>query len=1019
MSRIQPKTWALTGLAAAVGLLLVGLALWLGPATPSQGPVRPRIVDAGDLPMPQPLKPGEGGGPAKPMDQQGISLEQGAWVQVADETGRLAQQYSASRIDPERDKRLRMEQPRAVFYPRDGRVLTMRSERGNMRVPDRALESGRLEGSVVIRMYRAEGRMPDLQRDAPAMVVEADEALFDNRLGEIRCDRRVKVVTPELQFEGEGLTLLLLPDGKTIERLTVERPLSPIVVTRRPDAKGAPAAPGGVRGPMARPETEPGPEAWAPPEEPARLYRLVLERRVRIDRQSAKGRTRIEGDRLTAVFTLQGEGLGPQMASVRDSGQVFPGLGGAGLAPTLGALAMAVAPDPERTEIHYEGRLTMNLTADPADALGSRDDVRVEVDGREVRLDDEASEATIVGGLLRYETGRELLRVNGAPGQPFRLQSPRLDLQADGMEMDRRTGAGRIEGEGRMRLGKADGAAVEAVARAPAAAASGEPVQAAETIPGSERTVHMTWRDGVALAFEPGAEQSRLRQADFRGAVVADAGEVRLDAGRLVVECRPQGARDAVTRILAEGDARAVRVPEGSSLAGQRVELQLEPQPDGGSRPLQLLADGNVEALQREQRLWAEAMECTFVPAGSGERADLDQVRTRGAVQALVSRDVRIWAASMDADPSKKSVTLRGPDLLLVRGNAVADGMSEVQMDETSGHGMAPGPGRCRYYLSSLADDAPRRLDRPAAAGTPQMETTWRDGLTYRRIDPSASVLQLSGGVQAMASREARERDDLQAQEVLLWMVRADGVDAGGDASSLRRVRATGGVRLESRQWGCDDRSDEPRLLRLVAEDVTHDVATGEADVPTPGTLLVFDRDDEGVKSGPPSLFDGRGTTRFRWGQALAIRRVDGEAIYRITMADQAELVHAGLRERDTLTITSDAMEAIVERRDGGPAAATKELAQPADLGGAVKLQRVVADGRVLVRSPETDVECDRFDYDLRTRIASLAARPGRVITVLQKGPGAQPIPLRAESAIWDMENGSIRVIGAVGTGMR
>ncbi len=1013
MSRIRRKTWALTGLAAAVGLLLMGLALWLGPSAPSPGTSRPRIVDVADLPMPQPLKPGEGAGPARPIDQQGIALDQGAWVQVADEEGRLSQQYSASRIDPERDKRLRMEQPRAVFYPRDGRVITMRSERGNMRVPDRALESGRLEGAVVIRMYRAEGRMPDLQRDAPAMVVEADEALFDNRLGEIRCDRRVKVVTPELQFEGEGLTMLLLPDGRTIERLTVERPLSPIVVTRRPEAKGAAPAPNGPRGPSADPE----PEAWAGPEEPARLYRLVLERNVRIDRQSAKGRTRIEGDRLTAVFTLQGEGLGAQVNRGPDA--VAPGLGAAGVAPALGALALAVAPDLERTEIQYEGRLTMNLTTDAADALGSRDDVRVEVDGREVRLDDEASEAKIVGGLLRYETGRELLRVNGAPGQPFRLQSPRLDLQADGMEMDRRTGAGRIEGAGRMRLGKADGAAVEAVGRAPAAVASGQAVQPSESIPGSERTVHMTWREGVSLAFEPGAEQSRLRQADFRGEVMADAGEVRLDAGRLVVDCRPQGARDAVTRILAEGNARATRVPEGSSLAGQRVELKLEPQPDGGSRPVQLLADGQVEALQRDQRLWTEAMECTFVPVDGGERADLDQVRTRGAVQALVSRDVRIWAAAMDADPAKKSVTLRGPDLLLVRGNAVADGMAEVQMDEGSGNGLAPGPGRCRYYLASLADDAPRRLDRPVMTGTPQMETTWRDGLTYRRIDPSASVLQLSGGVEATASREVRERDDLQAQEVLLWMVRPEGGDASGEASSLRRVRATGGVRLESRQWGCDDRSDEPRLLRLVAEDVTHDVATGEADVPTPGTLLIFDRDDEGVKSGPPSLFDGRGTTRFRWGQALAIRRLDDPATYRITMADQAELVHAGLREQDTLTITSDAMEAVVERRDGGPAAAAKDQAQPADLGGAVKLQKVVADGRVLVRSPETDVECDRFDYDLHTRMASLVARPGRVITVLQKGRGAQPIPLRAESAIWDMENGSIRVIGAVGTGMR
>jgi lipopolysaccharide export system protein LptA len=136
-------------------------------------------------------------------------------------------------------------------------------------------------------------------------------------------------------------------------------------------------------------------------------------------------------------------------------------------------------------------------------------------------------------------------------------------------------------------------------------------------------------------------------------------------------------------------------------------------------------------------------------------------------------------------------------------------------------------------------------------------------------------------------------------------------------------------------------------------------------------------------------------------------------------MADQAELVHAGLREQDTLTITSDTMEAIVERRDGGPATAAEGMAQPADLGGAVRLQRVVADGRVLVRSPEIDVECDRFDHDLRTKVATLSARPGRVISVLQKGANAQPIPLRAEQALWDMENGSIRVTGAVGTGMR
>ena len=1014
MSRVRGKTWALTGAAAAVGVAVVLAAVWMLPSGGQPAEQRPRIVDAGDLPMPQPLRPGEGEGPARNLDQQGVSLDQGAWVQVADDQGRLSQQYSASRIDPERDKRLRMEQPRAVFYPRDGRVITMKSDRGNMRVPDRALESGRLEGQVVIRMYKSEGRVPDLQRDLPVMVVEAEEALFDNRLGEIRCDRRVKVVTEQLQFEGEGLSLLMMSDGKTIERMTVERPLSPIVITRRVDAEATPpAAATKERGPRAEPVPPPTP----PKEAAERRYRLVLERDVRIDRQTAKGRTRISGDRLTAVFSLQGQGLGGQLAR-QSPLPVRPGLAAGGIGASLEALAMAAVPEVERTEIRYEGRLTMNLTTDPADALGGRDDVRVEVDGREVRLDDEASAATIVGGSLRYETGRESLRVAGPPGGRFRLASPRLDLEAAAMDMDRRSGSGTITGEGAMRLGAADGAAVEAVGRTPAMAAKGSTTQAADPIPGSERTVRMAWREGVQLVFEPGSEQPRLRQADFRGDVVADAGEVRLDAGRLVVDCRAQGSRDAVTRILAERNARATRQPEGSSLAGQRIELALEPLPDGGSRPVQLLADGGVEAVQQGQRLWTDAMECTFVAAGADGRADLDQVRTRGAVQALVSRDVRIWASAMDADPSRKSVTLRGPDLLMVRGNAVADGMAEVQMDESTGHGTAPGPGRCRYFLRSLVDDAPRRVDRPAVAEAPQMEATWKDGLLHRRIDDASSVLQLGGGVQATAARDARERDDLQAQEVLMWMVRPDGA-AAADASSLRRVRAIGSVRIESRQWGCDDRSDEPRLLRLQAEDVTHDVATGEADVASPGTLLLFDRDDEGAKSGPPTLFDGRGTTRFRWGRALAIRRVEGPATYRVTMDDQAELVHAGLREQDTLTITSDAMQAVVERRDGGPATGAAGQAQPADLGGAMKLLRVVADGRVLVRSPEADVECDRFDYDLKTRIATLTARPGRVMTVLQKGRGAQPIPLRAESAMWDMENGSIRVLGASGTGVR
>jgi hypothetical protein len=71
------------------------------------------------------------------------------------------------------------------------------------------------------------------------------------------------------------------------------------------------------------------------------------------------------------------------------------------------------------------------------------------------------------------------------------------------------------------------------------------------------------------------------------------------------------------------------------------------------------------------------------------------------------------------------------------------------------------------------------------------------------------------------------------------------------------------------------------------------------------------------------------------------------------------------------------------------------------------------------VRTPEVDVECDAFDHDIATGIAQVSARPGRMITVLQRGVRAQPTPVQAESAVWDMQNGRIRLVGLSGSGIR
>ena len=1036
MSRRSRLPWVAAALAALAGGALLVLAVWVEPGG-ERKPVerKPRIADATDLAAPGALRADEATGATKDLASQGVALERGAWVQVADESGRLAQQYSASRIDPERDRWMRMSEPRAMMFPKGGRVITMRAEKGRMRVPERAIESGRLDGTVVIRMYKPEGsRAVDTAKDAPALVVEADEALFDSRLGEIRCDRRVKVVTDQLHFEGEGLTMLLTPDGKNIERLTVERPLSPIEIVRRVTPE--PAAPVEFFGPPApagpsglAPVVAPPLAAAAPP---VRFYKLTLEREVRVTRQGPKDRTRIDGDRLDAIFSLEGDAVGSNLALAPASGGA-EGAPAAGLPMALLAGAMAAPGEVlERIEIRYAGRLTMAVTEDAGDRLVSKDDVRVDIGGSPVRMADDTSGARVDCGSLRYTTGDESVAIASEKGRRFVLASPRLDLEATRFELNRRTGKGAIDGEGRMRLGGADGAAVQVVASMPAEAVkAGGGVSQPEgaAVPPSSRTVRMQWSKGVSLAFEPGAQASRLRSADFRGAVIADAQEVRLGAERLLVECVAQGSRDSVTHLLAEGAARAERQPEGSSLAGERIDLALEPQADGGSRPLRLLADGKVEAADKGQRLWTDAMECTFRPpadaGAASDRVDIAEVKSRGAVQALVSQDARIWAADMDADPAGKRVTLKGPDLLLVRGNAVADGMQRIDMDETSGVGSAPGAGRCRYFSRSLVDGSPKPLPRPTIPAGEQMLATWGDGLKYRRVDARTSEVELGGGVKAVASRSARERDELDAKTATLTLTseRTAGAPAragvAGEASSLTRVHAAGEVRIESRGWSREDHSDEPRLFRLQAEDVTHDLATGEAEVPTAGTLLVFDRDDEGAKAAPPSLFDGRGTTRFKWANRLDMRRAGLDGRYRIDLEGTVEMLHAGLRPQDTLTLTADRLQATVDRVEEGAQARQPGDAAAADLGGPVRLVRVEGLGRVFVRTPDVDVECDTFDYDLKTRIAQMAARPGRMITVLQKGPKGQPVPMRAESAQWDMESGRIRIVGASGSGMR
>ena len=147
----------------------------------------------------------------------------------------------------------------------------MRAIAGTMRVPNQAIESGRLEGDVEIRIYEpsVDGVDAPLEDRAPAVTIEAESAVYDAAAGEIHSPRAVRVTTSEATFAGEDLRILFEGDGTRISRLTVERATEPILIRpgRRtpPIAAASTRAPGSTKGkvPAAAAEAASAADAWS------------------------------------------------------------------------------------------------------------------------------------------------------------------------------------------------------------------------------------------------------------------------------------------------------------------------------------------------------------------------------------------------------------------------------------------------------------------------------------------------------------------------------------------------------------------------------------------------------------------------------------------------------------------------------------------------------------------------------------------------------------------------------------
>ncbi len=237
----RARPFVLVGLGVGAAVVLLFVVSNLDRDRPASS-AAPRIANATDIVAPSPLTDAERRGEGQGLENGPmVQLEQGAWVQVTDETGRLAQQYSAESVEPLPDRQMRLERPKAMIFQPDGRVILLSADHGKARVPKRALETGTLNDHVEIRLFRPQaGRPVDTTKDEPAIVVKADDAHFDNIIGEIRCEGPIHLESDAGTFDGEGMSMLLDPKGGELERLVIDRCTKPMVFVRGADGRTRP-----------------------------------------------------------------------------------------------------------------------------------------------------------------------------------------------------------------------------------------------------------------------------------------------------------------------------------------------------------------------------------------------------------------------------------------------------------------------------------------------------------------------------------------------------------------------------------------------------------------------------------------------------------------------------------------------------------------------------------------------------------------------------------------------------------
>lgn len=762
--RRQALILAACGTAVGIILLLVVAAMNRSPAPTGTARDRPASVD----------RPTSGSDAPSGVPDETSPGSQRGWIQVTDATGRLAQQYRCSFLEPNPDGRgagwLRMRDPEIEIHLDDGTLLALRGELALVSAPGRAVESGEISGDVLITVWERADR-PGFSRtdEAPSLRVRTGSAEFDNRLGTVRTPGALTVETAQGEFIGDHLSLWLSEGDAAAGTLRVER-VSLVRLAARPradasavDARTPPGSardtvdadvPGRRAAPASRGVIDaPDPSITPPSARPARRadrsgpsgdpvwYELVLADEVRVETGAADVRRTAEGDRLSVLFTSLSRGLGaplsprtalrgaPAAPARRDPPGPGPMLAQIaasvfatmpqGASPTGAARPPALrplAPPPADDDIRIRCAGPLRIQPAPAGLRRPAEatDTAIELTGRPVRLRDRAIDASARGARLRLETESGAFLLEGDPDDAnVQVIHPEMRIDCRAMSLQPGGARGRLDGPGSLRLHR---------------------------LSRGER-LEISWTGHVDLELDAapahGARQhadgtTDRTHADGTGLFLPD----RIRAARFNGDTALSVARDGGIDLLG-GSTTADEV----RMRADHLDAGFGASADGRTQLERLSGRGRIEMDSGARLLFADAFTADLDPDAAESEADgatrdawsaLRTAQATGGVELRLDGGQRVLADALRIDGATRSAWLDGQNIRLIDTQAILDTITRLEVDGPADVQRIIGPGRFWRFAEPV--DLPRHgrlepavLDR-LAGGAEEMRVTWRDG---------------------------------------------------------------------------------------------------------------------------------------------------------------------------------------------------------------------------------------------------------------------------------------------------